>query len=278
MSSFSSNSHLFNVITENELAEVLSHYNSEFIYSIVDEAMKARFLSVPIISIPNVVGAWEQNFKAIKARYGSDSTDEVIRVRNETYTDIINAIFKEFGLDFTIDDTVDLYSAAFHLYNLFISDFTSNMISFFANFIYKERNNIYESLELSEMKKNKDTSTIYGKKVYKDIKLAIINANIELVIDWICSTEIPFHNIVGVIYGNNSELKRYILSIVSSNEDFFNNVYMPIIKSSIRPDIITAIRFKLQEIASSHEQTLSSSEIELYATQGNSTNIPEVEE
>lgn len=266
MSSFNANSQAYNVATENELAVVLSHYDSEFIFSVVDEAMKNRFLGVPISAMPNVVGAWEQNFKAIQAQYGSDSHAEVIRVRNETYNEIIDSICKEFGITFTIDDTVDVYSAAFHLYNLFVCNFMSNMTTFFANFIYKERASIYESLGLANLKKNKDSSTIYGKKIYKDIKLAVINANIDMVISEVCGMDILFHNIIGTICGNNSELKRYYLTIISANQNFFNTSYVPILNSDIRPDVITNIRFKLQEIAMAHEQAMTTSEIEMYTT------------
>ena len=264
MSSFNANSQAYNVVTENELAEVLSHYESEFVFSVIDEAMKTRFLEVPIVAKPNVVGAWEQNFKAIRAQYGSDSNSEVLRVRSETYKEIVDTICKEFDLLFTIDDNVDIYSAAYHLYELLVCKFTDNMTSFFANFIYKERSNLYESLRLAEMKKNKDSSTIYGKKIYKDVKLAIINANIDMVIKEICSMDIPFYTIIGTICGNNSELKKYYLSIVSANQDFFQKAYVSVLNSDIRPDIITSIRFKLQEIAVAHEQTVPVSEIESF--------------
>ena len=272
MSSFNANSQAYNIATENELAVVLSHYNSEFIFSIVDEAMKSRFLSVPIVAMPNVVGAWEQNFKAIRAQYGMESHEEVLRVRNETYNEIIDSICKEFGLNFTIDDSIDIYSAAFHLYNLFVCNFMDNMTTFFANFIYKERASIYEALGLATMKKNKDSSTIYGKKIYKDIKLAIINANINMVITELCKMDIPFYSIISTICGNNSELKRYYLTIVSAGSDFFERAYVPMLNSDIRPDIITTIRFKLQEIAISHDQAMTSSEIEMFTTQSTENN------
>ena len=254
MSSFNANLQIFNVMTENELAKVLSHYNSEFIFSVVDLAMKARFQNVPIAGLPNVVGAWEQNFKAIISQYGSESVELVNQVRNDTYDEIINMICKEFGLNFTIDDSIDKYSAAFHLYNLFVCCFMDNMITFFANYIYKERANIYESLELSELKKNKDTSTIYGKKMYKDMKLAIINANIDMVVREISATDIPFQAIISLICGNNSELKKYYLTIVSAESDFFSKVYVPVLRSDIRSEILTSIRFKLLEIATAHDQ------------------------
>lgn len=263
MSSFNANLQAFNVNTENELAEVLSHYSSEFIFSIVGDAMKSRFTSVPIVAMPNVVGAWEQNFKAIIAKYGSDSREKVLYVRNETYDEIIEMICKEFNLNFTIDDNVDKYSAAFHLYNFLVCNFIEDLSIFFANFIYKERNALYESMGLAEMKKNKDSSTIYGKKVYKDIKLAIINANIDMVISQICSMDIPFYTIVGNIFGNNSELKKYYLSIISDNNNFFTKAYIPVLNSDIRADIITNIRFKLQELIMAHDQAVTSSEIDV---------------
>lgn len=269
MSSFTANMQNYNVVTENEVAVVLSHYNSDFVFSIVDNAMKRRFLEVPIIAVPNVVGAWEQNFKAIRAQYGAENNEEIMRVRNETYKEIIDDICGEFKLSFTIDDTVDLYSAAYHLYDLFVCKFIENMTTFFANYIYKERASIYDSLGLADKKKNKDSSTIYGKKIYKDIKLAVINANIDMVVSEICSMDIPFASIISLIYGNNSELKRYIISIVSADSDFMDNVYVPVMNSFIRPDIITSIRFKLQEIAMAHDQAINGSEIEVAVPSSN---------
>lgn len=269
MSSFTANMQNYNVVTENEVAVVLSHYNSDFVFSIVDNAMKRRFLEVPIIAVPNVVGAWEQNFKAIRAQYGAENNEEIMRVRNETYKEIIDDICGEFKLSFTIDDTVDLYSAAYHLYDLFVCKFIENMTTFFANYIYKERSSIYDSLGLADKKKNKDSSTIYGKKIYKDIKLAVINANIDMVVSEICSIDIPFASIISLIYGSNSELKRYIISIVSADSDFMDNVYVPVMNSFIRPDIITSIRFKLQEIAMAHDQAINGSEIEVAVPSSN---------
>lgn len=254
MSSFTANAMAYNVTTENELAEVLSHYNSDFVFSVVDDAMKKRFQSVPIVAMPNVVAAWEQNFKAIIAQYGESSTNEVCRVRDETYREIISTICKEFGLNFTVDDTVDLYSAAFHLYTLLVSGFIDNMTSFFANYIYKERANIYEALRLGDNKKNKDSSTIYSKKVFKDTKLALINANIDMVIQYICSMDIPFYIIIQTVFGYNSEMSKYFTTIISpASNNFFSTVYLPVLQCDIRPEVITGIRLKIHEFAKIHD-------------------------
>lgn len=256
MSSFNANSQMYNVVSENELAEVLSHYESEFVFSVVDNAMKARFNNVPIVSVPNVVAAWEQNFKAIIEIYGSDSAAEVFNVRNETYREIIDCICKEFGLEFTVDDDIDLYSAAYHLYDLFVCNFMNTLTTFFSNFIYKERTTLYDSLGLAELKKNKDTSTLYGKKNYKDIKIAVINANISFVISEICKMDIPFSLVINHACDNN-EIKKFIISIITSDDEFFTRVYGSILESDIRSEIITSIRFKLQEIIMAHDQIVS---------------------
>ena len=256
MSSFNANinSQVFNVATENELAVVLSHYSSDFIFSIVTDAMKKRFEELPIVSLSNVVSAWEQNFKAIIARYGEGSTGEVYRVRNETYREIINIICREFSLNFTIDEDVDLYTAANILYDLFVCNFSNNMINFFGNYILKERASIYESVDVGDLKKSKDSSSAYGRKVFKDNKLGVINANIDMVISQVCAMDFPFYSVIMTIYGTNSNLSSYILSIVSANRDFFERTYIPILNSDIRPEIITGIRFKLQELAMANNQ------------------------
>lgn len=254
MSSFNANLQAYNVASETELAEVLSNYSSEFVYSVVDNAMKVRFQEVPLSTVPNVIAAWEANFKAIVSTYGDEAKAEVARVREETYHEIIKTICTEFGLNFTIDDNVDLYSAAYHLYDFFVSRFTDNLIDFFAYYIYKEKAALYDGLGLTELKKNKDTSTIYGKKIYKDTRLAIINANIDLVMTNVCGLDIPFHQIIGVICGNESAMTRYLLTIVSAGPEFFKNAFVSVVESDIKPDILTHIRLKLQRVAMEREQ------------------------
>ena len=83
MSDFISNSNTYNIITETELSEILSHYNSEFVLSVVEEAMNKRFVEYPYIPMPNVVAAWEANFKLIMNKYNDlpEAKTEVPRVR-----------------------------------------------------------------------------------------------------------------------------------------------------------------------------------------------------
>ena len=79
-----------------------------------------------------------------------------------------------------------------------------------------------------------------------------------MVISQICAMNFPFYAIIMTICGANSELAKYYINIVSANDNFFEKAYISILKSDIRPEVITAIRFKLQEIAMSHDQIESS--------------------
>lgn len=255
MSSFNSNFMAYNIVTENELSQVLSQYDTNYVIDVVEDAMKSRYNEVPIVSTrPNVVYAWEQNFRGYQAYYGSDSAAQIAEVRTETYNEIISTICKEFNLNFTIDDAIDLYSAASYLYDFLVCKFSDNMVSFFANYICKEKNTIFDALNMNELRKNKDTSTIYNKKIYKDNKLAIINANIDMALSYISSIDIPFYTIVYTIFGANSDVANYILSIISSEDNnFYHKAYTDLLNTDIRAEIITAIRIKINDIAVSHE-------------------------
>ena len=245
--------HLYSAQVEGSLAEMLSHFESTFVFSVLDVNMKKRFeFGQTISSNPNIVNAWEENFNFIIGAYGPESVQEVTRVRNETYQEIIDTICKEFGLNFTIDD-VDLYSSASILCDFLVNGFTKNLVTFFTTYIYRERNNLYDSLNLSPLKKNKDSSTIYAKKMYKDIKLAVISANIDTVVHAICGMDIPYDVIVSTIYGANSPIARHILSITSTSLEFFSKVYGSVLNSEVRAEILTSIRLGLQNIIMSNE-------------------------
>ena len=240
--------HLFNVINENQLTSILSHYNSEYVLSIVASAITSRFNTNSVIKQPNVVAAWEQNFKQLLDDF-EDSADSLVKikeVRENTYREIIEMICREFHLNFTIDENVDWYSAAYYLYDFFVCNFNSNIINFYARYIYNERREIYDSLGLENLRKNKDTSTQYGKRIYKDIKLAIINANIDYVVTNLFGIDINLSDIFEVVYSNNIELVKYLCGLVTQQDDFYQNFYVTMMQSPMKPILLTEIRFAIQ--------------------------------
>lgn len=246
------NPYLFNIANEAELTSILSHYDSTYVFDVVDYAIQNRYNPSTVVQQPNVVAAWEQHFMQTKEYYNfPEFINRIEEVRIATYKEIIIRICTSFNLNFTIEDEVDWYSAAYFLYDLFVSGFNKYMIEFFSKYIYKEKSYIYDSMGLAALKKNKDSSTAYGKRLYKDIKLIVINANIDKVIENLCGIDIDLGSIITTIFPRDKA--NYIASLVSSKGDFYREYYVQLLHTPIRPVVLTEIRFGLQNLSRAND-------------------------
>lgn len=251
MSSFIAANTVYNIQTEKEISDALAEFSQEFVMDTIKYRIEDRFNSYQIQS-PNLPAAWEQYFKQLQNNYPMD-IQEIEQTRIQTYQEIIN-IIAEAG-DFVIkqDNIADFYSVAFYLYDFFIANFANYMVTFFTNFIIREKNGIYDVLNLAERKRNKDSSTIYNKRLDKNIKLAIINSNLEYVIDSMFNFDITFHAILENIYGN-SAITQLIESVCLPRGDFYRSNYLPVLTSNLKPIIITNIRMSIQRESSNHDE------------------------
>lgn len=245
MSNFIANSNMYNICTENEISVILSHFNPEYMFNIIRDNITQRF-RYSQLRMPNIVASFESYFKQLKTVYTDlDQIREIEDTRISTYREIISILSNEFQFKFNYDEIQDYYSAAFYLYSFLVSDFSNNLVMFFSNFILKERNNIYESFKLNDLKKNKDNSTIYNKKIYKNSKVAIINANLDFVIDNVCVFDINIIDILNSIYQDKSIVK-FLETAMLPTQDFFKTIYVPVIQSHLKPMILTDIRLNIQ--------------------------------
>lgn len=246
MSSFIANSSVYNVTTENEIAVILSHFSTEFIFNIIRDNIHKKFDTYQM-NIPNVVASFEQYFKQLQMIYNNPTDiSNIENVRIETYKEILYILGKEFNLEIDFENIQDYYSITYYLYDLLVSGFNNHVINFFTNYIIKEKNGIYDLLNLGVLKKNKDTSTIYNKKIYKNAKIAIINANLEYVVDSMSGFDITFNMILNTIYQDKNMVKM-IESVVAPRVDFFKFCYIGILQSNIRPILLTNIRLEIQK-------------------------------
>lgn len=245
MSGFIANSSAYNVTTENEIAIILSHFNTEYIFDVIKDNIAQKFNTYQM-NMPNVVVSFEQYFKQLQMIY--DNPTDRLNIENtriETYKEILYILSNEFNLEIDYENIQDYYSITYYLYDLLVSGFNNHVVNFFTNYIIKEKNGIYDLLNLGELKKNKDTSTIYNKKIYKNAKVAIINANLEYVIDSMSAFDITFNMILNTIY-QDKNMVRMIESVVAPRVDFFKGAYIGILRSNIRPILLTNIRLEIQ--------------------------------
>lgn len=247
----------YNVVAENELTSVIAHFNTEFIMTVVSRAIESKFYPNSYATIPNLVDSLNMNFDQIVQYYQSqDASERIATLRYETFREIINRICGVYNLNFTVED-VDVYTAARFLYDFFISNFTYYMCNFFAQYIIREIDSLYEAMNLGDLRKNKDTSTIYNKKIFENEKLAIAMAHIDKVVRYIEGMDFSFQYIVSNC-GLNLETVNYLLSIVSPAGDFYKDHYVYLMRNdAVRPNDLNYIRFAIRNIAVPNSEVFS---------------------
>lgn len=242
----------YNVTTENEIAVILSHFSFDYIYDVIRDSINQRG-NFYQMSMPNIVASFEQYFKNLQMTYESpDDRAKIDQTRLETYRQILEILEKAYELEINYENIQDYYSITFYLYDLLVSGFNYKMIEFFTNYIIKEKNVLYDVLQLNDLKKSKDTSTIYNKKMYKNAKLAIINANLEYVLTCLCGFDITFNIILNTIYQDKNMIK-FIEGLVAPRVDFFKSIYATMLNSNAGPIILTNIRLAIQNQSMNEE-------------------------
>lgn len=251
MSGFISNNITYNIRTDAEASAILSHFSDEYIIDMVKDNLLARTKVYHELPLPNLVNVLEYNFKNIANMYSEpNELRELEERRIRCYKQILDILCQSHNLELNTSNGIDYFSAAYYLYDFLVSNFKQYMVQFFTNYIDKEKNNIYSSFDLAELKKSKDSTTIYGKKMYKNQKLAIINANLDYVINNICVQDIPFHIIINNIYLDKN-ISKYIADIFIPTQDFFKTVYSQyiMVDSEFKYSCIGAIKLSIHTIA-----------------------------
>ena len=181
-----SNNTEYEITQENELAYILSRFNQDYVYITIEESLKNR-LKPYSFTMPNIIMALKYEFEAAKINY--NNIPEISILEKDNYIRIIEILCGRYNLTcMPMEEDLDLFSIAYHLYDFLVCNFQKNIVNFFTNFILSEKDALYKMLELNNIKKNKDTSTLYVKKIFKDYKLGIISANLEYVVQSICSS------------------------------------------------------------------------------------------
>lgn len=244
------NNNIYSITNEAVASIVISRFDFDFILGILEDNMNRR-LDILQPELPNLIAIIDNNFRLLYNINPESTTfpPEVNEERIKIYKCIIDIICSRHNLQFIDNGDVDYYSIAFFLYDFFVGRFRKYLIDFFTLYIYKERNDIYNAFELSTLKKNKDSSTLYGKKMYKNQKLAVINANLEQVIYGMSAFDISFSDILNVVYDNKS-IAKFMCDYIVPNGNFFRDVYVALIQhQQFHNDLVTSIRLSLHNLA-----------------------------
>lgn len=250
---FQYNPAITNVNIDNQLAGILSRFGDDYILDIVKDSINNRFRLYDLPR-PNIVNAFEITFKELTNGFTSN-TDEILSTRTRVYNNIINIICNYYDFIFIQNDDTDIFSAAYWLYDTFVSNFTASLINFYTLYLIRERKSIDLALNLVEMNKINETTYIYSRKLFKDPSLAGIHCNLEYVIDQISNFDINLYTILSTVYsGSNIDIGNYIASIITDTTGmFFKKYYESFIFGKEAADILTLIKLNLQQLGSEIE-------------------------
>ena len=244
---FQYNPAITNINIDNQLAGILSQFGDDYVMDIVKDSINNRF-RIYDLPRPNIANAFEITFKDLTNGFTSN-TDEILNTRKRVYTNIINIICDYYNFSFNENDEIDLFSAAYWLYEVFVSNFTNSLINFYTLYLIRESSSIYSALNLEEANKNNETTYQYSKRLFKDPKIASIHCNLEYVIDQINNFDISLWTILNTIYVSNSNIANYILSIINDpTGQFFKKYYESFLYGREAADILTQIKLNLQQL------------------------------
>lgn len=247
---------LYEINNEYNVTDILAHFDSSYILNIIEDKLENISFATSQIE-PNIVVSFENNFKNMNDRFPGDSQN-IRNIREQVYRDIIRILTNKFNLQFNMsDENIDLYTAAYYLYDFLMSHRNNIMVNFFTAFIINNKESLCTTLNIEEFRKGKDSAAAYSKRVYQDNKFAIISANMPAIINYISTLDVSLLNIFQSTY-KDIKLVQFLDNAFADKGNFFKDYYCSILnKPEELPIIITNIRLALQ----SHVGNISQSDI-----------------
>lgn len=237
----------YDISSEYNITQLLEHFDSPFIMAVVNEKIDKLDFSA-VLDEPNIVEAYEENFKSMLEDYPGDS-DNIKGIRIQVYTDIINTLCQRFGLQFNEDDdNIDRFTAAFYLYDFLVCNRCKYIVNFFTSYIVNNRDSLARSLDLEGYNKGRDSAAAYGKAMHTDPLYGAISANLMQVIGQITTFNISLLNIFQSVYVDTNVV-TFLDNIVADTGNFFETYYCNVTQQpEIAPIVITNIRLNLQKV------------------------------
>ena len=237
----------YEVSNEYNITELLSHLDSNYIFDIINDKLENSDWA-NVLPEPNVVVSFEENFKLMTENFPGDAQN-IRDIRTQVYSDIILILCDKFNLQFNeADENINLYTAAFYLYDFLICNRNNIMITFFTSFIAYNKDSLSRFLNLDDYRKGKDSASAYGKRIYSDQKYGIISANMNKVLNHIATLDISLLNILQSVY-TSPEVIAFFDNAIADKGNFFKDFYCSALEQpEALPIIITNIRLSLQKI------------------------------
>jgi len=233
-----SNQAIMGISTDYGIATILGNFSDDFIEDTIKESIDYRFRPYSLRSpnYPEILN--NQLLSVLEHSSGYDEMIEEKRV--EVFKCIIDTINEFYNLRI-VEEIPDeqIYSIAYMMYQIFVSEFTERMLNFYTQYIIDNMGNLLKYLG-TEIK---TTKTAYAKKIYNNENYIAIYDNMNGIVDILAGLDIPFDVLVSYLSDRNTAM--VITQFINENDDTYKNRFASyILDQRTRPDVITAIRLK----------------------------------
>lgn len=246
----------YEVISNAEIASVISKYSPDMIDMVLDEIMRTKS-SYRITPIGNMITSYEQNFKIDMEKFPQFQPN-MLEQRAELYMNIANTVCNRHNITL-IDSSTDVFTIASNVYQFLISGFYEACITFFVNFLSRESDEICNMIGI-DPENNTNPTHQYAKKRYGvKTSLSIIHTNLNRVLDTISALDINLSDIIATVYSTTyPEVGAFLNSVLVDNGDFYKNFYVPAVSGYNRADAVTNIRLRLMPISTGISEYIDS--------------------
>lgn len=234
----------YNIDTDAGIGSIMSNFDSDYIIHVVEDSLSKKFRPFDG-PMPNMVDVLEREFKLVLDN-APDYREKIMDVRNATYVEIITIIMDYYQLRLNLEtyNPEEIYTISRHLYDVFVSRFTDNMINFFTSYIIDNSDYIYNYLKnMDNIVRPKDNGA-YAKDNFIDEKFILIHANINIVIYNIAGYDINLGTLLRYFFDRNTA--EYFSNLLSDGGDIYKYHYASYILSNNAAEVITRIKLELQ--------------------------------
>jgi hypothetical protein len=246
------NTDFFN-ITENEreVAVMLDNLADELMLENIKEQITDRIQSENLINYINIFEE-RYNFLIEKFMECPEILNQLRDFKNAYFIEINNLLYDKVGVKANEEDSnYILITKA--IYEFFVLSYKENLINYFFNFIFKNKQSIVAKYE-EEDKKTVDAISL--KKTLKSKNDITILTNIFAIVNDILNTESDYHNLIDLIIEDDpNEKTNFIIKNLINESEFTNKIFVSddLVQKFFKPLLdgeqnSTSIYFNLQTL------------------------------
>ena len=245
--SFLMNNRIYELQANNQIAALLSQFDSSYVMEIIDDTLTQVFTQFDMIPRPNIVRSFETMFKELREVYPND-IDNINQLRVETYQTIINHICSKYEIRFSQTENVDLFTIADLLYDFFVARLNIYMIQFYVKYLINEKENIAVMLDMDEINKSKDPNIAYNKMAFNnDENLTAIAVYLPSILQKMANNQVLDHTIYEYTYGQSPEVVNLLDTVITPTIPIFTRFNNLLFNETLYGPIITHIRMAFQQ-------------------------------